>query len=255
MLNDRILITGATGTIGTYIVKELDKQKRRKLILLGRDLNKLNALKVQLQSRCAVYQIDLENPSSIFLCLNSLKEEVDTIIFSHGILKQSNFLESDDSNIEMQVNYFATQQITRYFCKLWATSNKPRYINIISSLAANVPSPSMSLYSASKAALTAWAKSLALELNNDIHIKQFIVGLVKDTNMTKNIELFRGVPSYNPSYVSKEIARLIKDKSNNYYSLGLLINVVDRFSNMSPALLNVVSRLSSPPLEERGSGR
>jgi 3-oxoacyl-[acyl-carrier protein] reductase len=242
--NKRILITGATGSIGAALIKVLDKEKPRKLILLGRNKNKLNNIK--LESRHSFYTIDLEDSSSIFTCLHSIKEEIDVIIFAHGCLIQSKFLNSTDVDTELQVNYLSVQQITRFFCRKWVGNNKDKHICVISSLAANVPSPTMSSYSASKAALTAWSKAVSIELeSNSIYLKQVIVGLVKDTNMTSNIDLFNNVPSYSLEFVANNIKNILLDKAN-YHVIGLLVNMADRMSNLSPALMNVISRFNAP---------
>lgn len=58
---ESIMIIGASGAVGSAIVKHLDAQKKYKLILAGRRLEPLVQLKRTLQSASEVLQVDVSN--------------------------------------------------------------------------------------------------------------------------------------------------------------------------------------------------
>lgn len=164
------LVTGASSGIGKAIAQHLD-QNLYQVALLGRDLKRLQATASSLTYTHLILQADISDPLSVKEALGKLENwtsQIDLLINNAGQIKRSSFLKSTEADWSMhfQTNLFGTFRITQGVFPFLKKSKKAHVINISSSLADN-PVQSTSIYSASKAAMNNWTKSLASEWAKD----------------------------------------------------------------------------------------
>jgi uncharacterized protein YbjT (DUF2867 family) len=80
----RILLAGATGYLGSYIAKELQKRKYH-VRVIARDLEKLKQKRVEASE---ILEADITRPESIKNCC----EKIDVAISTFGITRQKDGL-------------------------------------------------------------------------------------------------------------------------------------------------------------------
>ena len=168
--NKTYIITGATSGIGRCVATELAKSGAR-LLLLGRDENRLNEIKYQLDSigelASEVALFDSNDLNSIELAVSKFadKFKFNGLIHCAGILYPTLLRNLNLDKMSELINI----NLLSFFALAKATLKHNRYIKndtsivAISSLAAFGSEPGLSLYSASKAALNSAIKSLAKE--------------------------------------------------------------------------------------------
>lgn len=170
-----VLITGAGSGIGKAMAQTFSAAGHL-VVLAGRDLVKLKAVAQELKSESLCLELDLN-------CNKSLKEFSDavnthpllqkglgTIIHNAGVYQEQDVLSGCDQGEEaiwqetMQVNFLSVALLTQKLLPWLLQLNTLRSIMVISSGLADKPSARAPAYCASKAALNAWVKSMALAL-------------------------------------------------------------------------------------------
>jgi len=174
--NKNVLITGATGGLGTALSKAFLKQGCN-LLLTGRSKEKLQCLQLELKNNTSTSLSD----SQILFDACNLEEYSDMMLFSERV--KSNFKQIDvlvncagvfqinsmsKTNIEeyekcIKVNLTAPFVLTKEFSKEMVANNWGRVVNIASSSAYGAAAGT-SVYSASKHALLGLSRALYKEL-------------------------------------------------------------------------------------------
>ncbi|MGD9493360.1 MAG: SDR family NAD(P)-dependent oxidoreductase [Bacteroidales bacterium] len=166
------LITGATMGIG-YELSLLFAEDSYDLILIARDELTLRKMRSDF---LLVYEIDIHiiaidlsrstAAREIFDTIRTLNLEVDVLINNAGIGDYGYFSDQTLTAINkvMKVNIIAPVELTRLFVTGMIERGNGKILNI-SSLAAFVPGPKMSVYYASKTFLLSFSEALACELN------------------------------------------------------------------------------------------
>ena len=161
---ERIVVTGATSGIGLETVRKLAREGRR-VAALGRNSSALKTLTDEF-SNVDGYEIDLANDAEIAPLVARIAETfgtIDGVVSAAGIVKYTDLEATfgDELHSLFQVNAVApmllTQQLLPFF-------SKSAGIVFVSSTLATRAAPKTFAYSASKAALNAIARSLALQL-------------------------------------------------------------------------------------------
>lgn len=189
--NPYILVSGATSDIGMEIANTLVSDYA--LILHGRSIDKLEALKVKLKSSKPVelWCEDLSNIESIKPSLkeflNSKQLQVSGFVHCAGltkILPLKNFRDDYIKEI-FNVNLFSAINIIQILLMKNNIPNLNRII-FISSLVSKRGEKGNTVYAASKGAIDGLVKSLAMELAPNINVNSILPAIVK-TKMTENI--------------------------------------------------------------------
>ena len=162
------LITGAGSGIG-LATAELFLKNNWKVIAVGRTLSKLEELSNRFPNSVVVVQCDLSKSADIGNLISKISKlvpQIKTLINNAGIWKRMSFLETDDATWreQFETNLLGSVRITRELLKLSVASSTPLSVVNISSTLGVRPIAETAAYSAAKAAMVSWTKTLALEV-------------------------------------------------------------------------------------------
>ncbi len=162
-----VLITGATGGIGSAIAKKM-KEKGAKLILSGTRQSALDNFSSEMGNDIKTIASDLNSKEDI---LNLAQEaencfgHVDILINNAGITADTLFIRMKDEDWEnvININLTASMRLTRQIIKGMLKRRSGRIV-FISSVVGYTGNAGQTNYSASKSALVGLTKSIALEV-------------------------------------------------------------------------------------------
>ena len=184
------LITGASSGIGKSIAVVLSQNHH--LVLHGRDLNRLN----ETRNLCTnpdqhlLWPMDLAEPGQLQTALSEflLKQRMAIAGFVHcaGALKilPMRQMELALAREIMSVNFYSAAEIIRLLLKRSLNHHQLRNIVFVSSTASKFGAKGFNLYCASKGALDALMRALAVELAPEIRVNSVLPGGVR-TDMTE----------------------------------------------------------------------
>lgn len=164
------LITGASSGLGYEIAKCLSN-KGYDIIAVGRNIDRLTNLKLELKTRVYMIPVDLSIPKNVENLYTTLIEKnlnVDILVNNAGIGTYGEFDEIDlKEELEMiNLNIIAVDILTKLFLRDMKKKNGGYILNIASS-ASFAPGPLMSSYYASKAYVYRLTRSIQEELKKD----------------------------------------------------------------------------------------
>ena len=161
------IVTGATGDIGEEFVKSLLAETDQ-VWAVGRSENKLTSLKEKYGDKIVPVRVDLSDRDDIFsFCekIESEKPEIRYLVNNAGVAKMkpvSDFTLEEISDM-LDINDKAATLICRACIPYMV---KGSYILNVASASAFQPNPYIALYSASKAYLLSFTRSLNVENEN-----------------------------------------------------------------------------------------
>lgn len=161
------IVTGATGDIGEEFVKSLLSETDQ-VWAVGRSENKLTSLKEKYGDKIVPVRVDLADRDDIFsFCrkIESGKPEIRYLVNNAGVAKMkpvSEFTLEEISDM-LDINDKAATLICRACIPYMV---KGSYILNVASASAFQPNPYIALYSASKAYLLSFTRSLNVENEN-----------------------------------------------------------------------------------------
>lgn len=187
----KILITGASSGIGADTAIECSRMGAS-VVITGRNEDRLAQTLASLDTSFGVtHQMivaDLTDESS----LNSLVEQIDNLdglVNNAGVnrVKPVTFIKQDDLDYVFQSNTWAAVNLTRMLCKK-KKLKKNGSIVFTSSVSAFFNAPGRALYAGSKAALTAFMRSFAVELaDKGIRANAVHPGMVETKLIAENL--------------------------------------------------------------------
>lgn len=160
----RVLVTGASSGIGKAVAQECARCGAQ-LVLTARNEERLKATLDSLEGEGHSMVIaDLTNNEELQALVGQL-ESVDGVVLCAGINDKSiiKFLNQEHVEKMLATNFTSPVYLTQMMTKK-KKLNKEASIVFISSISAFYPSVSNAMYASSKAALSQFAKVLALEL-------------------------------------------------------------------------------------------
>jgi NAD(P)-dependent dehydrogenase (short-subunit alcohol dehydrogenase family) len=186
------LITGASSGIGREIAKGLSRERR--LILNGRDEQRLDETRQACSSpeRHLVWPQALDRVADVqrsfteFLAHHQAR--VNNYVHCAGTLKilPLRSIEIDYALEVLNTNFTSAFALMNVLVKKKVNDQKLRSVVFVSSIASQFGAKGFSIYSASKGALDALMKSLAVELAPDVRVNSVLPGAIK-TEMTASI--------------------------------------------------------------------
>lgn len=160
----RVLVTGASSGIGKAVAQECAKCGAQ-LVLTARNEERLKATLDSLEGDGhSMIIADLTNQDELMALVGQL-EPVDGVVLCAGINDKSiiKFLNQEHVDKMLATNFTSPVYLSQMLTKK-KKLNKEASIVFISSISAFYPSVSNAMYASSKAALSQFAKVLALEL-------------------------------------------------------------------------------------------
>lgn len=164
LLNKKILVTGASSGIGESVVKLLATQGAS-LIITGRNEEKLSQLKKELQDSVSrSIAADLSVAEGVERIITEC-EGLDGVVHCAGIVEPTaiKFLKQKHIQKTFAINFEAPVLISSGLLAKNKINKNASFV-FISSVSSLNPYPGSVVYSASKSALEAYSRSLALEL-------------------------------------------------------------------------------------------
>ena len=192
--NKKILITGATGGIGNALVNKFNSLGS-KIFATGTNEEKLSKLKSK-YSEIYVEKFRLDEHDKIENFINKVEKEldgIDVLVNNAGITLDNLSIRLTDDNWKrvLDINLTSTFLMCKHTIKKMLRKKYGKIINI-TSIVGHTGNLGQANYSASKAGIVAFSKSLAIEYaKKNININCVSPGFIK-TEMTEKInEEFR----------------------------------------------------------------
>ncbi len=200
-----VLITGASRGIGRALALEIAPFCKRLLITARSEEHLRDLKKILGSSKTKVIVHSLDG----FASGQALGQKVleaggaDTVILNAGISEDLRFLEATSESLhrEFNVNYFSPLGLTQALLPSLLGLPRPT-LCVVSSLTASVPFPGNANYSASKAALFSWVRSLAAEhAQTSLRVCAVLPGFTETEIVPEGATL---LPAMTASQVAKE---------------------------------------------------
>ncbi len=165
----RILVTGATGALGSRIAGQLAAQGAQ-LVLTGRDADKLQALGIPAE----LFTLNLSLPGAAASLINTVTAagQLDGVVVAHGVVAFGPVAELDSQTLGTLQALNQTspiELITSAIPALLASKAAGRdpFVLTISGVIADMPTAGMAAYGASKAGLKSFVSATQRELRRE----------------------------------------------------------------------------------------
>jgi len=218
--NKKIVVTGATGGIGSEIAKKL-AAAGAKLVLIARTEDKLKKLLTELQGEGHIYyEADFTQKGKLESLGNELKGRlgaVDVLINAAGIGVYKNIedVSPEEWDSSFMINVTAPYFLSKHLMPLLKKQEKSLIINIGSGMG-KIPTAGRSVYCATKFALRGMTLSLAEEFEGtDVNFVHIALGstLTEFGPMSlseKEEENLKGKSYLTPGWVAKRFLEIIE---------------------------------------------
>ena len=188
--NKKVLITGATGGIGNYIVKKFD-ELGAKIVASGTNEDKLKNLQNKF-SNIHLEKFKLDDHDKIEDFINLVEQKLgglDILINNAGITLDNLSIRLSEENWKkvIDINLTSTFLMCKSAVKKMLKQKNGKIVNI-TSIVGHTGNLGQANYAASKAGIIAFSKSLAIEYaKKNININCVSPGFIK-TEMTDKIK-------------------------------------------------------------------
>ena len=200
----KALITGASSGIGRDIAINLSK-KGYDLILVARDLEKLNEVKSKLHTNVEVVSMDVSNAEN---CkeLHEKYQNIDILVNNAGFGDCGYFTKTSlDKELKMiDTNIVAYHVLTKLYLQDMKQKNSGKILNV-ASIAGFMPGPLMATYYSTKAYVVRLSEAIREELKKEsskVQISILCPGPV-DTNFNKVADVQFALKGLSSEYVAK----------------------------------------------------
>ena len=200
----KALITGASSGIGRDMARELSK-KGYDLVLVARDLEKLNEVKKELKTKIEIVCMDISDVDNCKKLYEQYKD-IDILINNAGFGDCGYF---SKTNLEKEVsmintNIIAYHVLTKLYLQTMKQKNSGKILNV-ASIAGFMPGPLMATYYATKNYVVRLSEAIREELNKQkskVQISILCPGPV-DTNFNKVADVEFALKGLSSEYVAK----------------------------------------------------
>ena len=210
----KALITGASSGIGRDIAINLSK-KGYDLILVARDLEKLNEVKSKLHTNVEVVSMDVSNAEN---CkeLHEKYQNIDILVKNAGFGDCGYFTKTSlDKELKMiDTNIVAYHVLTKLYLQDMKQKNSGKILNV-ASIAGFMPGPLMATYYSTKSYVVRLSEAIREELRREksnVQISILCPGPV-NTNFNKVADVQFALKGLSSEYVAKyAVDKLFKGK-------------------------------------------
>ncbi|MDR2832824.1 MAG: SDR family oxidoreductase [Streptococcaceae bacterium] len=181
MKTKTILITGASSGLGESLARVYANENSR-LLLVARNVNKLQELQNELAGEVKIFPADLTNSQEIERLIKELKADnqvIDLLINNAGVGFFEKFTQTSQEQIlkTIQLNTLAPMLLTQGLIELMPLGSS---IVNVASIAGKIATTKSSIYAASKSALIQFSNVLRMELyDKNIHVMSANFGPIR----------------------------------------------------------------------------
>ncbi|MBE9199529.1 MULTISPECIES: SDR family NAD(P)-dependent oxidoreductase [unclassified Nodularia (in: cyanobacteria)] len=247
------LITGASRGIGKAIAFALAQRGIKRLILVARDRQKLTEVAHQIESmgvETTILSIDLTQTIEVNIAVAQLWRNygpIHLLVNCAGVAYQTSFLQTKLPQVqeELSVNLLGMYNLTSLIARRMVSQKEGTIVNV-SSLMGKVAAPTMATYSATKFAIIGFTQALRRELaEHNIRVIALLPTLT-DTDMARDLKLFRWVIPMNPEEVAEVlVSGLQKDAPE--ILVGWQSHLAVWCQRLAPWLLEIILQIATPP--------
>ena len=221
----KILVTGATGSLGEAIVKEF--AQKGYFVYIHYNSNKIKAEEIlkDIGNNGELLTFDIKDKQSIKDTLKDI--EVDVLVNNSGITRDNLFFWMSDEDWEdvIETNLNGMFRVTKAIVPKMIKKKNCSIVNIssVSGIAGNAGQTN---YSASKGGIISFTKSLALELGRyKIRVNCVAPGLI-ESEMTKDLDksIAKSIPLRRYGK-PQEVANAVYFAATNEYLSAEVINI------------------------------
>lgn len=212
------VVTGASSGIGRAIAVELARRGTT-VIAVARRTDPLQATVERCRRRAPGSQAVVADVSMRSECKRVVTEAVrqvgriDILVNNAGVGLHKQAADTTVEDIEhvMQTNFFGAVHMTSAVLPPMLERRHGHIINV-TSVAGHLPLPEESAYCASKAALSAWTQSLALDLaSSGVHVGELSPGPI-DTEIWQKASAEYPGHLYPPRVIAVAVAKMLEEK-------------------------------------------
>jgi 3-oxoacyl-[acyl-carrier protein] reductase len=248
------LVTGASRGIGRSIALELAQQGAARIILVARNAENLAHVAAEVEAygaHAVPLALDLTQSTAVDIAIAQAWQKygpIDLLVNCAGVAHQAPFLAArrDQMQEELAVNLLGMYLITQPIARRMAAKRQGKIINV-ASLMGKLAAPTMSTYSASKFAIVGFTQALRQEMAmHNVEVSALLPSLT-ETDMSRNLERFRGVVSHSPQQVAQTLIRSLNGRSAEVV-VGWQGRLLLAMQRLVPGLGAWVMRLAMPPM-------
>lgn len=246
--NKTILLTGATGGIGSEIAKLLSKEGTR-LILVDMQQQTLDSLAEELKSETASIEIiaaDLgttQGRELVRATVDNKYEALDGLINCAGINVFSMFVDMEEEQIEKMISVNITSPIllTKQLLPMLKHSERGQIINFGSTFG-SIAYPGFSIYSATKFAMRGFTEALRRELAKSNISVSYIAPRATKTNINtgpvNQMNEALGVKMDAPAVVATQVVEMLKARQSSTRYLGWPEKLFVKINSVLPGVVD-----------------
>ncbi|NJL82039.1 MAG: SDR family NAD(P)-dependent oxidoreductase [Chloroflexaceae bacterium] len=221
LLGKTALITGASRGIGRAIALELAKQGVSRILLVARDVNRLNEVAAEIavhNVEAIALPMDLTQPQAVNVAAAQTWRDygpIDLLVNCAGVAHQTSFLKARLLQIESEIatNLVGMYALTRPIARRMAARRQGHIVNV-SSLMGKIAAPTMATYCATKFAILGFTQALRGELAPyNVQVSALLPSLT-DTDMVREFNWFRWVSPTTAEKVAQALVRGLRRGSS-----------------------------------------
>ena len=250
------LVTGASRGIGQAIAFELAKHGIKRLLLVARSSQRLAEIAIDIEAmgvEVIPLIVDITDRVRVNVVISQAWRDygqIHLLVNCAGVAYQAPFLQSKLPHVqeEIAINLLGMYTITRLIARRMVSQREGTIVNV-ASLMGKVAAPTMSTYSATKFAIVGFTQALRGELAS--HNVRVIVLLptLTDTDMVRDLQLFRWVVPMSPQRVAQALIRGI-EQDRHEIAIGWQSHLAMLGNYFVPRLLERAIRFAAPlPLQ------
>lgn len=238
-----ILITGASGGLGSAIARDL-RSRGASLVLTARNADLLDALAAELGAEVLV--ADLTDRADVER-VAARAASCEVLVANAGVGDDPAFdaLTEDDIDVSIDVNLRAPIVLSHTYAKARIAAGKPGQIVLVGSLSGLAASPGTRLYNATKFGLRGFALSYRQELDGTgVGCSLVAPGFIRDAGMFHDggIELPPGVRTKAPQDVADGVVTAITEDPAEVFVAPIELRLASTLASVAPGLSAAVMR-------------
>ena len=246
------LVTGASRGIGRAIAFELAKNGIERLLILARNEQRLKEMSIEIQAmgvEAIPLVVDLTDRIQVNVIISKAWRDygqIHLLVNCAGVAHQTPFLQSKLPQVqeEIAINLLGMYTVTRLIARRMVSQREGTIVNV-ASLMGKVAAPTMSTYSATKFAILGFTQALRGELaSHNVQVISLLPTLT-DTDMVRDMSLFRWMVPMSPQRVAQALMRGI-DRDRHVIIIGWQSHLAIYCQNLAPWLMEHILLLSTP---------